>query len=229
MMLKFSERKKIRSKFGSQKSSSSKACSSKTAFKGVIVLVAVFVLIYIHLLNIVVSNKEEVKRHISHSVGIDESLKKHKSNLIQHMSKQIIKEDSESSNSFRKQSIHEDSDVSGKDKMMPIFDDGLSPKQEDKPKSSNMNIEKGHKDLFDRPVEKLDPKGTVSVPKYPYPALIGASKGKVQCDVDVSSLVYWNDPQGIRDVHTIPHFLGKKSEVSLCQSVFLFFSENDFF
>ncbi len=32
------------------------------------------------------------------------------------------------------------------------------------------------------------------------PALIGAKRGHVQCDVNVDDLVYWNDPQGHEDV-----------------------------
>lgn len=31
------------------------------------------------------------------------------------------------------------------------------------------------------------------------PALVGASRGHIQCDVNVDNLAYWNDPQGERD------------------------------
>jgi hypothetical protein len=32
------------------------------------------------------------------------------------------------------------------------------------------------------------------------PALIGAKRGHVQCEVNVDDLVYWNDPQGQADI-----------------------------
>jgi hypothetical protein len=31
------------------------------------------------------------------------------------------------------------------------------------------------------------------------PAVKGARRGHIECDVDVDSLAYWNDPQGQRD------------------------------
>jgi hypothetical protein len=31
------------------------------------------------------------------------------------------------------------------------------------------------------------------------PALMGASRGKIKCDVNVDFMAYWNDPQGERD------------------------------
>ena len=38
------------------------------------------------------------------------------------------------------------------------------------------------------------------------PALVGASRGKISCDVNVDSLVYWNDPQGTRDREFVTPF-----------------------
>lgn len=32
------------------------------------------------------------------------------------------------------------------------------------------------------------------------PSLIGAERAKIQCDVDVDTLAYFNDPQGTRDI-----------------------------
>jgi len=32
------------------------------------------------------------------------------------------------------------------------------------------------------------------------PALVGAAKGSISCDINADSLVYWNDPQGQRDI-----------------------------
>ena len=32
------------------------------------------------------------------------------------------------------------------------------------------------------------------------PALDGASRAHIECDINVDSLAYWNDPQGTRDL-----------------------------
>lgn len=42
-------------------------------------------------------------------------------------------------------------------------------------------------------------RGLSGLPMEQTPALIGASRGHIKCDVDVDTLVYWNDPQGDRD------------------------------
>ena len=60
------------------------------------------------------------------------------------------------------------------------------------------------------------------VPQLPMsetPALIGASKGIIECDVDVNSLVYWNDPQGSRDINYVSPFVGENPSVSLQEAV----------
>ncbi len=44
------------------------------------------------------------------------------------------------------------------------------------------------------------------------PALVGASRGKISCDVDVDSLVYWNDPQGKRDREFVSPFRSDKRQ-----------------
>ena len=43
-------------------------------------------------------------------------------------------------------------------------------------------------------------RGVSGLPMAQTPALIGARPGHVDCDVDVDDIVYWNDPQGLRDV-----------------------------
>jgi hypothetical protein len=42
-------------------------------------------------------------------------------------------------------------------------------------------------------------RGVSGLPMDQTPALVGASRGHIECDVDVDQLVYWNDPQGERD------------------------------
>jgi len=43
------------------------------------------------------------------------------------------------------------------------------------------------------------------------PALVGASRGHIECDVNVDSLAYWNDPQGSRDIEFTSPFIGESS------------------
>lgn len=49
-------------------------------------------------------------------------------------------------------------------------------------------------------------RGFSGLPLEKTPALIGASRGSIRCDVDVSNLVYWNDPQGMRDEDFVSPF-----------------------
>lgn len=62
--------------------------------------------------------------------------------------------------------------------------------------------------LLDKPIPRPIhlSRGFSGLPLDQTPALIGASRGSVRCDVDVSNLVYWNDPQGIRDVDFVSPF-----------------------
>ena len=46
---------------------------------------------------------------------------------------------------------------------------------------------------------KAPARGISGLPMGQTPALSGASRGKIECDVDVDALAYWNDPQGDRD------------------------------
>lgn len=42
-------------------------------------------------------------------------------------------------------------------------------------------------------------RGVAGLPISETPALIGAKRGHIQCDVNVDSLAYWNAPQGTSD------------------------------
>ena len=52
-------------------------------------------------------------------------------------------------------------------------------------------------------------RGISGLPLSETPALVGGSRGHIQCEVDVDELVYWNDPQGTRDVNFQSPFTGK--------------------
>lgn len=43
-------------------------------------------------------------------------------------------------------------------------------------------------------------RGVAGRPMSQTPALIGARRGHIECDINVDSLAYWNDPQGERDI-----------------------------
>ena len=71
-----------------------------------------------------------------------------------------------------------------------------------------------------RPIH-LD-RGFSGLPLEKTPALIGASRGSIRCDVDVSNLVYWNEPQGMRDMDFVSPFhqpasIGKTQYVTFWQ------------
>lgn len=44
-------------------------------------------------------------------------------------------------------------------------------------------------------------RGVAGRPASETPALDGASRAHIECDINVDSLAYWNDPQGTRDVN----------------------------
>lgn len=49
-------------------------------------------------------------------------------------------------------------------------------------------------------------RGVSGLPLPQTPALMGASRGRINCDVKVDSLAYWNDPQGYTDRHFVSSF-----------------------
>lgn len=44
-------------------------------------------------------------------------------------------------------------------------------------------------------------RGVSGLPWEETPALVGAKRGHIQCDMNVDDLAYWNDPQGQRDIN----------------------------
>eukprot|EP00537_Pseudo-nitzschia_pungens_P010966 CAMPEP_0172397068 /NCGR_PEP_ID=MMETSP1061-20121228/28798_1 /TAXON_ID=37318 /ORGANISM="Pseudo-nitzschia pungens, Strain cf. pungens" /LENGTH=1135 /DNA_ID=CAMNT_0013129133 /DNA_START=138 /DNA_END=3545 /DNA_ORIENTATION=+ len=49
-------------------------------------------------------------------------------------------------------------------------------------------------------------RGLAGRPKEETPALDGASRGTIQCDLNVDSMAYWNDPQGTKDEKFVSPF-----------------------
>lgn len=49
-------------------------------------------------------------------------------------------------------------------------------------------------------------RGVSGLPFEETPALIGARRGHIKCDVNVDDLAYWNNPQGLRDDEFVTHF-----------------------
>jgi len=49
-------------------------------------------------------------------------------------------------------------------------------------------------------VDKPLSRGVAGRPLLETPALVGAKRGHIECDVNVDSLAYWNSPQGVRDM-----------------------------
>jgi len=57
-------------------------------------------------------------------------------------------------------------------------------------------------------------RGFSGLPMNKTPSLQGASRGKINCDINVDSLAYWNNPQGTRDRDFISPFAPKKTDQS---------------
>ena len=49
-------------------------------------------------------------------------------------------------------------------------------------------------------------RGVAGLPVSETPALIGASRAKIECDVNVDFMAYWNNPQGDRDRNFVTPF-----------------------
>jgi hypothetical protein len=82
-------------------------------------------------------------------------------------------------------------------------------KMQDKPSTENSEIQPSKKALKIHTSNKQSlARGHSGLPMDHTPALIGAKRGSIQCDsdTDVSSLAYWNDPQGSRDEEFVSPF-----------------------
>ena len=95
----------------------------------------------------------------------------------------------------------------------PVFErnDHARPKQTNKKKPPNKHNKgsptKQEKAPYKPTAEELQlARGVAGLPFDQTPALIGAKRGHVQCDVNVDDLVYWNSPQGTRDQEFVTHF-----------------------
>lgn len=61
-------------------------------------------------------------------------------------------------------------------------------------------------------IKKPLSRGLAGRPEADTPALVGASRGTIDCDINVDSLAYWNDPQGTRDENFISPFTPKGND-----------------
>lgn len=52
------------------------------------------------------------------------------------------------------------------------------------------------------------------------PSLVGASRGSIECDINVDSMAYWNDPQGEKDMNFKSPFIAKvRLDACLVQAI----------
>ncbi|KAL3920089.1 MAG: hypothetical protein SGILL_003436 [Bacillariaceae sp.] len=66
-------------------------------------------------------------------------------------------------------------------------------------------------------------RGVSGLPMSKTHALIGAKWGHVECDVDVDDIVYWNDPQGTRDLDFVSPFAQKEDPEQTAPTRYLTF------
>ena len=88
-----------------------------------------------------------------------------------------------------------------------VFDSNLKAK-DGEPRnnhSKDKQIKKSASNKVNQKKQQLA-RGVSGLPMSQTPALIGAERGHVECDVDVDDIVYWNDPQGTRDQEFVSPF-----------------------
>ena len=105
-----------------------------------------------------------------------------------------------------KQQIHNVG--SNNDADLPLKMDVTKTKLDTKQKyqSNDTGKQQQHKsNVQENDGQKLA-RGHSGLPMYKTPALIGAKRGTVECDVDVNSMAYWNAPQGKRDEEFVSPF-----------------------
>jgi hypothetical protein len=56
-------------------------------------------------------------------------------------------------------------------------------------------------------------RGVAGLPMAETPALVGASRGTIECDVNVDFMAYWNNPQGNRDRDSVSPFKGEDNQM----------------
>lgn len=80
--------------------------------------------------------------------------------------------------------------------------------------AGNTHLHQKENDISTVPARTGRPigRGVNALPPSKTPALEGAERGTVQCDVNVNSLAYWNSPQGTRDRQFQSPFVGKKAD-----------------
>lgn len=89
----------------------------------------------------------------------------------------------------QKKTVKKKTDVDGKEKRKEVPQQKLK-KQPYEPTDEELSLARGVSGL---PFEDT-------------PALIGAKRGHIECDVNVDDLAYWNNPQGMRDQEFVTHF-----------------------
>ena len=74
-------------------------------------------------------------------------------------------------------------------------------------KQTKNEVPKTKKQQYEPTEEELNlARGVSGLPFEETPALIGAKRGHIECNVNVDDLAYWNNPQGLRDDEFVTHF-----------------------
>jgi len=149
--------------------------------------------------SILADEKQQPKNQIEMGHGVHANVQNHIQGLRDHLIKQAkSKEVKSKENNKQKQPTPE---LIQKAESKEISDIQSTSKTQVKPKEKS-EIQQSTKILKIHSSNKQNlARGHSGLPMDQTPALIGAKRGSIQCDsdADVSSLAYWNDPQGFRD------------------------------
>ena len=215
---------------------STRICTLRTAIKFIVAMVLSLVGISTHLLSIIITDHKDARNKISELRTTDSLIEARKQRspkkrVIQNGYKKSddpvensknIEDDQLRSKIILNNGIEQDEEKeveiqsnsfdqkeSKQAASSPIDDPSTHDDTEKKINDTALPTEIGSKNIEQKVGKRVPP-----LPMSETPALNGAKKGTIECEVDVSSLVYWNDPQGSRDVDYVSPFIGENLSVS---------------
>jgi len=150
-----------------------------------------------HIENLVPSSNNGVDVVETMHHGVHKNLLEHRQSLKEHIEKERAKHLEELSKLKGIQQQQSKSVVQKKTKVLSA----IEKEREQRRRNGGSNDADMRLRMYDTPVkeEQKLARGYSGLSMSKTPALIGAKRGTIECDVDVNTMAYWNDPQGKRD------------------------------
>eukprot|EP00560_Eucampia_antarctica_P009332 CAMPEP_0197828014 /NCGR_PEP_ID=MMETSP1437-20131217/4668_1 /TAXON_ID=49252 ORGANISM="Eucampia antarctica, Strain CCMP1452" /NCGR_SAMPLE_ID=MMETSP1437 /ASSEMBLY_ACC=CAM_ASM_001096 /LENGTH=621 /DNA_ID=CAMNT_0043429079 /DNA_START=24 /DNA_END=1889 /DNA_ORIENTATION=+ len=148
----------------------------------------------------VISNERIAGDAVTQSHGIHASARQHKIDLLNH----VNRKDKVDSNLVSEKIHDEEKKMMG---LMNTFGEKVHKIEQEA--EEYLGIHHEEQDYIAD--SSTDNVSVARLPMSQTPALIGANRASIQCDADVKSLAYWNDPQGTQDATFQSPFIGDHS------------------